>query len=1288
MQAVDQKPTRGSQTGVALERLLQVGQSLTGIEGDAKTILEQIAASACVVLGADIVTLYEYDEKYNDVKVPPVIWGKLRDPDHLETKDPAHPTSVVFKVLEQAEPLYARNAGRDWKQPTPKSTDGLQTKGFVAREGIASSAAVRLTAGGKRVGVLFVNYRTPHTFRINERRNIELFATQAAVAIRNSRLVAEHIRQHKGHETLNRVGTKLAALQDEIAILDQVARATFETIDCQHCTILAVRGETLEVVASAGNRAWSLPRGLVRSRRGVAGWVAEHGGSALVPDTGRDDRFDPNWSPGQPDPKSLIDVSIDLGSRRYGVISVEHDRERAFDDHDLQLVQTLANQAAIAIQNARLLQDERQRGDDLNLLREISEKVSSTLDLDETLAAIVAAAMRLTKTDTGVIYLVNETGQSITRSLEYPVGFHPTPRFSTANSLTRTIVDTGLPINVPDIAKDLRVNQEVLKKGVKSLIGLPLKFGGKIIGALFLNARQPRQFTQEHLTLLLPLAERAATAIQNATLYGAVQVVQRISKSMSETLDLDQILSQIVNGAAGLVHADSGVIHLIDEAKETIGQSYEFPQGSGHLSPRFDERRGLTWKIYQAGQPVDVPDISQAEPEVRERDWGDRRALIGLPLKLAGRVSGVLFLYSLRPRVFTSSEKELLTTLTEQAALAIDNAQRYEQRAKDLSALEEINEAITTRSWPEIAELIAREAAEISKADYGGLWLVEEGSLVLGAMHPKEAEDVPPPPQRLAIDEYSINGWVAKTGHPHNSGRVGSDLRYLPWNPAVKSSAAVPMRFQEKVVGTLSIESARAEAFSDQQISLLQSLANQAAIATENAKTYERTIELLTVLTDIGQAMKNEGNDKILDLVYDYATKIMDLTDAQVQFAFYDQRKDEVSFPLAIEQDNGIIIDRVRWSTREALYRYPGEDETVVQFKARSRAARFGLTEYVIHARTPILISRDFEMSANALTVDGSQVRVWPRFGRHDRPTHSWLGVPMAVGGRVIGVISIQSLEIESAFNQKHVALLSAVANQAAIAMLYLETQRLYQEARGEVIAAKQLATLGTAMAALRHRINNTFNVIVPNVTRLKKRVDASDATIAEILDIIERNARYTSDIIARIQEPLREMEVQDVNVNAVLDEAIAWVKEKWSAERVAMPISLASQLADPLPQVQAPIGQLTEVFRNLLDNAYRAMQEKGGKLTVLSCLTDGIICVRVLDAGPGIPLLVAQRLFEKPVPSKEPGGGAGLGLWLSRLMLQSIGGNVIIESTRTSEPTGTTMLVQIPASPARQEVQ
>ena len=238
-------------------------------------------------------------------------------------------------------------------------------------------------------------------------------------------------------------------------------------------------------------------------------------------------------------------------------------------------------------------------------------------------------------------------------------------------------------------------------------------------------------------------------------------------------------------------------------------------------------RRGLTWKIYQTGQPVDVPDISQAEPEVRERDWGDRKALTGLPLKLAGRVSGVLFLYSLRPRVFTSSEKELLTTLTEQAALAIDNAQRYEQRARDIAALAGINSALTTKSQKEIVELIVQKARELTHAEYCGLWLVDRDRLILGAMYgagPLEAPELP-------IDEGSINGWVAQERELYACFDVQKDPHYQIWNASVQSSAAAPMVLNGELIGTLSVESSRANAFSAYQLNLLQSLANQAAIA-------------------------------------------------------------------------------------------------------------------------------------------------------------------------------------------------------------------------------------------------------------------------------------------------------------------------------------------------------------------------------------------------------------------------------------------------------------------------
>lgn len=996
-------------------------------------------------------------------------------------------------------------------------------------------------------------------------------------------------------------------------------------------------------------------------------------------------------------PKAAAYLPLLSKGEVIGVLYIYISTTHRFSKSDKQILELYADQAAIAIQNTRLFQRERQRANALALLQEVSAKVSSTLAIDKTLASIVEGAMRLTATTSGVIHLVDETGQSIIHSFEFPPGFqHPVPRLSQKGSMTRTVIDTGLPMAVPDITKEQRVNPMMLEKGVRSLIALPIKLGGKVVGVLQLTAERPHQFAKEEQSLLLALANHAAIAIQNAHLYKAeqnradtVQVLQEISKSISATLDLDAILHQIVNGAAHLVRADSAVIHLFDETQDLVSRSYEFPAGSGHPSPSFSEKSGLAWMIHQTGRLVEVSNIHRGDSVIRERDWEGRRALIGLPLKLAGRVSGVLILYSLNPRVFTSSEKDLLVTLTEQAALAIDNAQRYEQRARDIAALEEINAAIATKPWSEIADLIALKATELSQADYGAIWLVEGDSLTLGALRGREdVRNIAL--SSLPIDEHSIEGWVALTHQAYSCADTRTDPHYRMWQEDIWSSVAVPISLQGQVVGTLSVESTRPYAFSEYQVNLLQSLANQAGVAFQNVRLYgdlQRRITELEALTEIGHTVSSLAVDRVLDLVYSQMCRIMDLSDAQVQFAFYDQDKEEVSIPLAIEQDNGRVIDVVRWSEREPPYRMQGEEEIVIQFRPRSLSSRFGLTEYVIQTRAPILIAQDFERTVHTLMSGEFQVREWPRFGRFDRPTHSWLAVPMLVGGRAIGVISIQSLEQERAFRQDDVELLSAVANQAAVA---IENARLYtdldqkvkqlSELQAALVAQKQLATLGTAMATLQHRINNTFSVIVPNVTRLRQRVDASDKTIMEILDIIERNVRYTSDIIARIQEPLRESEIQDVNVNAVLLEAVAWAKEKWETGKPTAPISLKIALTESLPQIAASSGQLTEIFRNLLDNAHRAMSERGGELIVQSDLADATICVRVRDTGPGISPAIMQRLFVKPVPSKGPGGGAGLGLWLSRLMLQSIGGNITVEGTGQD---GTTMLVQLPVSRA-----
>jgi signal transduction histidine kinase len=116
----------------------------------------------------------------------------------------------------------------------------------------------------------------------------------------------------------------------------------------------------------------------------------------------------------------------------------------------------------------------------------------------------------------------------------------------------------------------------------------------------------------------------------------------------------------------------------------------------------------------------------------------------------------------------------------------------------------------------------------------------------------------------------------------------------------------------------------------------------------------------------------------------------------------------------------------------------------------------------------------------------------------------------------------------------------------------------------------------------------------------------------------------------------------------------------------------------DSLPLIKASLGQITEIFRNLIENSYKAMVADGGTLTIVNRFVDDWLEVEIQDTGQGIPRNIRDRLFIKPVPSREPGAGSGLGLWLTNLLLQKYAGEISIEKTGTD---GTTVLVRLPVS-------
>ncbi len=858
-------------------------------------------------------------------------------------------------------------------------------------------------------------------------------------------------------------------------------------------------------------------------------------------------------------------------------------------------------------------------------------------------------------------------------------------------SVGSQVFKTGETIVVQDIASDERwqYKEQAAVVGLKSAMVVPLRADEEMVGVLDVYTHTARDFSDLEKKLVENLASHVITdAIQDAKLFEQAsarmrilekihQIGNRILSAELSVQGLDKVLAQIARSAKDTLKADLVDVYQYIETEDR----YVLP-------PILEgERRDPTVvkdKIYEddvivnvvrGGQPLYSPD-AQAKTvltspfTVTRPDSPDKRFVVregilssaAIPLKTAGETVGAMFVNYRTKQDFSAEQRYSIELFANQAAVAIRNARLYSEinrRAQAQAALNEVGQSLTSGmrlGENEILELIYEQAKKLTSARdmYIALYDEETNTIRFGLAteHGKRVDyesreanmDERGKTEEVIFTRQPIlhrtleesQTWYGQPGHQEFIGRIQSS--YL----------GVPLIAGEKVLGMIALyDWEREHVYNEQSLQIFSSMANQAAIALDNATLYyevnqqlEQRVEALASLNEVGQSLTSGirlGEDEILELIYEQAKKLTGAQDMYI--ALYHEEAHTIRFGLATEHGK-----RADYESREA-----NMDER-------------GKTEEVIFTRQPIL----------HCTLEESQA--WYGQPGHQefvgRVAPSWLGVPLIVGKKVLGMIALYDWGHEYAYDKQDLQIFSSMADQAAIALdnarLYAETRQLQEE----IIAKGQIATLGTAIAALQHRINNTFNIIVPNVTRLRKRVDMTDPTIVEILDIIERNARYTSNIIARIQEPLREIAIQDVDINAVLGEVADMTKKQWSG------IVVEQDLDKNIPLIQAPIGQVAEVFSNLSDNACRAM-DGNGRLVIASCLNGGIIKVRVQDTGPGIPSKIQERLFQKPVPSKEPGGGAGLGLWLSQLMLQTLGGGVEIEKT---DSTGTTMLVNIPA--------
>jgi len=332
---------------------------------DLQRTLDMIVHATQDVPRCDAIVLFSCDQERDEIGHQAS--RGVRCPQRMPSVGKLDQHSALWKALKMEEPFYVA-------EDAPH--DPITAGRFVQEEDIVSSVIFPLKFGDRKVGALFVNYRTPHRFTESEIATISLFADQAAVAIRYAQLFTEYKQQANTLAALYKAGQKVSATLDLEQILNEIVFQSWRLAgqyggNPTLCTIMLKEDRKLRFVATYPEKklahlhqkvgsALDLENGHA-GRIGISGRVAMTGRSVLMDDVSQH----PDYIEVDPETQSELAVPIRFGERIIGVVNVEHPDEAAFDEQDRQALESLAAQAAIAIENAQQYEELRDTYEEL-----------------------------------------------------------------------------------------------------------------------------------------------------------------------------------------------------------------------------------------------------------------------------------------------------------------------------------------------------------------------------------------------------------------------------------------------------------------------------------------------------------------------------------------------------------------------------------------------------------------------------------------------------------------------------------------------------------------------------------------------------------------------------------------------------------------------------------------------------------------------------------------------------------------------------------------------------------